>query len=85
LALIAAKKAVVEEKFKVQSMIEKLQGVRYVSTLLIKELDPDLKTFFNINTPNDLEQAKSILKPRKRGQYSKRDFLEKGRKSCAKQ
>jgi molybdenum cofactor guanylyltransferase len=36
LALIAAKKAVVEEKFKVQSMIEKLQGVRYVSTLLIR-------------------------------------------------
>ena len=50
----------------VRAMIEKLRGVRYVSTLVIQQLDPELRTFFNINTPADLKKAYAIVKPRKR-------------------
>jgi molybdopterin-guanine dinucleotide biosynthesis protein A len=65
LALEAAKSAVSEGKLNVRAMIEKLRGVRYVSTLVIQQLDPDLRTFFNINTPLDLKKAIAMVKPRK--------------------
>jgi len=65
-ALEAAKSAVAEEKMDVRAMIDKLRGVRYVSTLVIQQLDPELRTFFNINTPADLERATVIVKARKR-------------------
>ena len=65
LALEAAKSAVAEGKLNVRAMIKKLRGVRYVSTLVIQQLDPDLHTFFNINTPADLEKAMNMIKPRK--------------------
>jgi molybdopterin-guanine dinucleotide biosynthesis protein A len=64
-ALEAAKCAVAEEKLNVRAMIEKLRGVRYVSTLVVQQLDPELRTFFNINTPADLEKAVAMAKPRK--------------------
>lgn len=64
-ALEAAKSAVAEEKLNLRAMIEKLRGVRYVSTLVIQQLDPELRTFFNINTPADLEKAIAMVKPRK--------------------
>jgi molybdopterin-guanine dinucleotide biosynthesis protein A len=65
-ALEAAKCAVAEEKFNVRAMIEKLRGVRYVSTLVIQQLDPELRTFFNVNTPLDLEKAMTMVKSRER-------------------
>jgi molybdopterin-guanine dinucleotide biosynthesis protein A len=65
-ALEAAESAVAEGKLNVRAMIEKLRGVRYVSTLVIQQLDPDLHTFFNINTPADLKKAMAMVKPRKR-------------------
>jgi molybdopterin-guanine dinucleotide biosynthesis protein A len=43
-------------------MIEKLRGVRYVSTLVIQQLDPELRTFFNINTPIDWQKATFLAK-----------------------
>ena len=64
-AFEAAKSAVAEEKLNVRAMIEKLRGVRYVSTLVIQQLDPELRTFFNINTLADLEKAIAMVKPRK--------------------
>jgi molybdopterin-guanine dinucleotide biosynthesis protein A len=63
-ALEAAKAAVAEEKLKVRDMIEKLSGVRYVSTLVIQDLDRELRTFFNVNTPADLKNALTMTKPR---------------------
>jgi molybdopterin-guanine dinucleotide biosynthesis protein A len=63
-ALEAAKIAVGEGKLNVRAMIEKLRGVRYVSTLVIQQLDPELKTFFNVNTPVDLKRAVAMAKPR---------------------
>jgi molybdopterin-guanine dinucleotide biosynthesis protein A len=65
-ALKAAKSAVAEEKLNMRGMIEKLRGVSYVSTMVIQQLDPDLRTFFNINTPADLEKAMTIVRARKR-------------------
>jgi molybdopterin-guanine dinucleotide biosynthesis protein A len=64
-ALDAARSAVDEGKLNVRAMIEKMRGVRYVSTLVIQQLDPDFRTFFNINTPMDLKKAVAIVKPRK--------------------
>jgi molybdopterin-guanine dinucleotide biosynthesis protein A len=68
LALEAAKNAVTEGKLNVPAMIEKLRGVRYISTLVIQQLDPELRTFFNINTPIDLKKAAVLAKPKKRSQ-----------------
>jgi molybdopterin-guanine dinucleotide biosynthesis protein A len=64
-ALEAAKIAVDEGKLDVLSMIESMRGVRYVSTLVIQQLDPELRTFFNVNTPLDLKKAMAMLKQRK--------------------
>jgi len=64
-ALQAAKEALEENEFDVQAMVEKLRGVRYISTMVIEQLDPDLKTFFTVNTPLDLKKAAVMGKPRK--------------------
>ena len=64
LALEAAKIAVGEGKLNLRAMIEKMHGVRYVSTLVIRQLDPDLRTFFNTNTPLDLKKAAALAKPK---------------------
>lgn len=60
LALRAAESAMAEGRLDLRAMIEKLHGVRYVSTLLIQQIDSKFDTFFNINTPADLKRA--ILK-----------------------
>jgi molybdenum cofactor guanylyltransferase len=54
--------ALKEGKANMQCMIDKLHGVRYVSTLVLRQLDPDLKTFMNINTMLDLKKAEAMLK-----------------------
>jgi molybdopterin-guanine dinucleotide biosynthesis protein A len=64
-ALETAKIAVGEGKLNLRAMIEKMRGVRYVSTLVVQQLDPDFRTFFNINTPLDLKKARAMVKPRK--------------------
>jgi len=42
-------------------MVNKLRGVRYISTLVLQQLEPELRTFFNINTPLDLKKAELML------------------------
>jgi molybdopterin-guanine dinucleotide biosynthesis protein A len=64
-ALEAAKKALSEGKMNMQSMVDKLRGVRYVSTLVLRQLDPELKSFFNVNTPMDLRKAEAMLRENK--------------------
>ncbi|MEM0253027.1 MAG: NTP transferase domain-containing protein [Candidatus Bathyarchaeia archaeon] len=44
------------------SMVERLRGVRYISTLTLQQFDPKLTFFFNINTPSDLKTAERLLK-----------------------
>jgi molybdenum cofactor guanylyltransferase len=63
-ALKAAKTAINAGKLKMADMLDHMQGVRYLSTLVVQELDPELKTFFNINTPIDLKKAETLIKPK---------------------
>jgi len=61
-ALEAAKNALGEKKLNMLSMVDRLRGVRYVSTLVLQQLDPKLSTFFNINTCLDLKRAELLIK-----------------------
>lgn len=58
----AAKSALSEGKLNMQSMVDRLRSVRYVSTLVLQQLDPELRTFFNINTPLDLKKAELMFR-----------------------
>jgi molybdopterin-guanine dinucleotide biosynthesis protein A len=57
----AAKEALNEGKLRMQAMVDKLQGVRFVSTLVLNQLDHELRTFFNVNTSSDLRKAEIML------------------------
>ena len=60
-AMITTKKALDQGKMDVRSMIGYLRGIRYISTVVLQKLDPELLTFFNINTLADLRKAESML------------------------
>lgn len=60
-ALTAAKKALEDKKLNMHSMITYLKKVCYLSTLVLEKIDPELTTFFNVNTPRDLRKAKHML------------------------
>jgi molybdopterin-guanine dinucleotide biosynthesis protein A len=62
LALAAAKEALEQGKLDLRSMIARLRRVRYISTVVLRQMDPKLLTFFNINTLGDLKRAESLLK-----------------------
>jgi len=64
LALAAAKEAMANNEFDLEAMVARLRGVRYMSTMVIEQLDPDFKTFFRIITPLDLRKAVIMLKSR---------------------
>jgi molybdopterin-guanine dinucleotide biosynthesis protein A len=64
--LEASTEALEEGNMTMQSMVSKLIGVRYVSTLVLQQLDPELNTFFNVNSPLDLKKAENLLKRRKK-------------------
>ena len=64
-AIEATKETLEENKLDIETMVEKLRGVRYISTMVLEQLDPDLKTFFYIETPLDLKKAAVMGKPRK--------------------
>jgi molybdopterin-guanine dinucleotide biosynthesis protein A len=58
----AARSALNKGELNMQSIIDRLCHVRYVSTLVFEQIDPELKTFFNINNPIDLRKAEKIDK-----------------------
>jgi molybdopterin-guanine dinucleotide biosynthesis protein A len=58
----AARRALNEGRLNMQSMIDNLHGVRYVSTLVLEQLDQELITFFNVNNILDLKKAENILR-----------------------
>ena len=60
--LAAAEKALTQKRLNLRSVIAHLKEIRYISTLVLKKMDPKLLTFFNINTPEDLKKAESMLK-----------------------
>jgi molybdopterin-guanine dinucleotide biosynthesis protein A len=57
----AARVALNDGKLRMQAMVDKLRGVRYVSTLILNQLDEELRTFFNVNTLPDLKKAEIML------------------------
>jgi len=61
MSLEASKEALKDGKLDLRSMISRLRGVRYISTLVIREFDPKMLTFFNINTLVDLRKAERII------------------------
>ena len=61
-ALVAAESSLASQRFDMRGMLEKLRKVLYVSTLIIKKLDPKLYTFFNVNSINDLRKLEKITK-----------------------
>jgi len=61
-ALTAARAALEQGRLDLRSMIACLRGVRYISTMVLQQLDPKLLTFFNINNPTDLRRAESMVK-----------------------
>lgn len=71
-AVEAASLAVDEELFDVEAMVDHMGGVRYISTLAVQEFDPDLKTFFKVNTPVELKMAETLSKPRRTKTSGKR-------------
>jgi len=64
-ALEAAKEALTSGEFEVEAMACKMRGVRYLSTLVIEQLDPDFRTFFKVKSPLDLKKAMMMTKPGK--------------------
>ena len=60
-ALEASNAAFLAGSLDMQAMLDRLRCIRYVSTLVLEQLDPELKTFFNINTPLDLKRAEQML------------------------
>ncbi len=58
----AAEIALENGKLDMRSMIENMQNIRYISAIVLREFDPKLTTFFNINTPSDLEKAEAMIK-----------------------
>lgn len=61
-ALEAAQNVVCSGEMKMHAMISQLRNVRYVSTLVLEQLDPGLNSFFNINTRQDVKKAENMLK-----------------------
>jgi molybdopterin-guanine dinucleotide biosynthesis protein A len=61
-ALDAARQALGHEEVRSLNMIRLLRRMRYLSTLVIQQLDPYLTTFFNVNTPLDLVKAEKMIK-----------------------
>lgn len=60
-SLDAARKALEGGGCEMRAMISLLRRVRYISTLVIREFDPNMYTFMNINTPMDLKRAEALI------------------------
>ena len=57
----AAAEAIEAEEFRVYDVIKRLKNVLYVSTDVLKQLDSGLRTFENVNTPEDLRRTGALL------------------------
>jgi len=62
----AAKKALAAGEVTTDAIAGCMRGVRYISTMVIEQLDSDFRTFFRIGTPLDLKKAAVMLKPRRK-------------------
>ena len=63
-ALEAGKKALTSGEVEVEALVCKMRGVRFLSTLVIEQLDPNFRTFFKVKSPSDLKKALAGAKRR---------------------
>lgn len=56
--IIAAQKALNEKKLDMRTLINNLKKVKYIPIEKFKKADPNLKTFININQPEDIKKIK---------------------------
>lgn len=61
-SLRACRGALETGRSNVRGLLEGLNKVLYISTESLRAYDPKLHTFYNINTPEDLEMAERILR-----------------------
>jgi molybdopterin-guanine dinucleotide biosynthesis protein A len=67
------KRVLAEGKYDFRSLIETLGSVLYVPIESLGSLAPGLKTFFNINSPEDLEEARRMIKVENLGEQASGD------------
>ena len=65
-AIEVAKAAIAEGDYAIEALVEGLRCIRYLSTMVIEQLDPELKTFFRVITPLDFKKAVVLSKPKPR-------------------
>ncbi len=58
----AARECLKRGENRMRSMISSLRKVRYLSTIVIREIDPKMLTFFNVNAPLDLRRAEVMIR-----------------------
>ena len=63
-AIAVAKAAISEGDYDVEALVERLRCIRFLSTMVIEQLDPELKTFFRVITPLDLKKTAVLSKPK---------------------
>ena len=54
------------ENFRLRSMINHLDDVKYISTVTLAHYDPNLRTFYNINQVDDLHKIRHLLAAERR-------------------
>jgi molybdopterin-guanine dinucleotide biosynthesis protein A len=64
LAIEASKATLSDGRTDMAAMVEKLRGVRYLSTMVIEQIDPDFRSFFTATTPADMRKATAMSKPK---------------------
>jgi molybdopterin-guanine dinucleotide biosynthesis protein A len=57
----AALLSIQEESYRLRNMINRLEDVKYISTTTLTQYDPNLRTFFNINQVDDLQEVLHLL------------------------
>jgi len=58
--LQAVENAIERNNFKIRNFFNKLK-VKEIPASVLRKIDPDLVSFFNINTPDDLEKANRMI------------------------
>lgn len=64
-AIETAKAAIADGNFDLEILAERLRCVRYLSTMVVEQLDDDLKSFFRVLTPLDVKKTAVLSKPRR--------------------
>jgi molybdopterin-guanine dinucleotide biosynthesis protein A len=59
--LEAAQNHLEQEKLKITKTFRKSR-IKTISEKVLRQIDPELQSFFNINTPDDLKRAEEMVK-----------------------